>query len=195
MSNSPNTLIIASTHGNEPAGYHAIEQYIKMNPNINKGNITFIPAINSCGLLFCTRNNPLGDYDINRNYPNKTFLNSHITKFIDQADWVFDLHEGWSFNKLDSSSIGSGVYPGNTQPAIKLCENIVNHINKDITVDYKKFVTKNIPNIKGSLRNYCKNKNYILVETSGINDIQPLELRIEQQLKILKYIINYLHIN
>jgi hypothetical protein len=58
--------------------------------------------------------------------------------------------------------------------------------------EYKKFSTMELSNIPGSLRDICNNlnKNYILVETSGINDIQPKELRIKQQLFIIENIVD-----
>ena len=190
----PVILIIASTHGNEPAGSVALTNYIKSNPQIPKGQLILIPTINACGLLTNTRNNPLGNYDINRNYPAKTYLNQQIQKFIQKADWVIDLHEGWGFHKLNRKSVGSGVYPGNTKAAKHACFQVISHLNQTITDRNKQFTTFRLPNVLGSLRDYCNslNKHYVLVETSGINDIQPLNIRVEQQSKIIKFLIEHI---
>jgi predicted deacylase len=151
--------------------------------------------VNPCGLTSNSRNNPLGDFDINRSCPDKTYLNTALTKIIDKADWVIDLHEGWGFHKLDRRSVGSGVYAGNTEDAKALADRLIREINKHISDPIKQFVTFEIPSVKGSLRDYCnsKSKHYILVETSGINNIQPLSTRINQQSFLISDIINNLH--
>ena len=191
------TLILATTHGNEPAGFFALHRYIDSNPNIKKGTITIIPAVNSCGKYANQRNNPLGDFDINRSYPNHTLLNSQLTKLIDKSDWVIDLHEGFDYHKMNPSSIGSGIYPGNTQKAKYLAQELVSKINTTITDPNKEFVTMQLNGIRGSLRDYCNkhNKNYILVETSGINDIQDIKIRVNQQEIIINNIASKLHNN
>jgi predicted deacylase len=194
-SKKPCTVILSATHGNEPAGFFALHRIIDSKPIIKQGKVFIIPSVNPCGLMANQRHNPLGDYDINRGYPNKTYLNSQIKKFIDQADWVIDLHEGYGFHKLDRRSVGSGVYPGNTKEAQDLTNQLITGINTSIKDVNKQFVTFKLPNVKGSLRDYCSNtnKNYILIETSGINDIQPLPVRVSQQQYFVENIINYLH--
>lgn len=179
----PITLIIATTHGNEPAGFYGIHRFIDTNPVITHGSIILIPSLNSCGMALNIRNNPLGDYDINRSYMSHYFLNNQIQKLVQKADWIIDNHEAWGYKKMNNGSIGSGIYAGNTKEAQLLANNLVNKINPSISEEYKKFSTGNIPLIHGSLRELCQklNKHYILVETSGINDIQPLDLRIQQQ--------------
>lgn len=194
----PTILILATTHGNEPAGFYALHRFIDSNPMLKSGKVIIIPSVNTCGRIANTRNMPLGDYDINRNYLSDTFLNREILKFVKDADWVIDLHEGWGFAKRDSGSIGSGIYPGNTRDAINISDRVIKNINMSMSMtmsrvdEYKKFSTMELSNIPGSLRDICNNlnKNYILVETSGINDIQPKELRIKQQLYIIKNIVD-----
>lgn len=193
-SKGPVTLVIASTHGNEPAGFFALQHLIASEIKISNGTVILVPSVNTCGR--CTnRRNTFGDFDINRNYPDKTYINSQITKLVNKADWVIDLHEGWGFRKLDPRSVGSGIYPGKSTTATILCNNIINAINESIDEQYKKFSTGPIPTVKGSLRELCneKKKHYILVETSGINDIQPAKVRVEQQMYIVKKAIS--HIN
>jgi hypothetical protein len=189
----PYTVIIGATHGNEPAGFFALQKYIDNPPEIKSGKITIIPSVNSCGLAINKRHNPIGDYDINRNYSSDTFLNKQIEKMIKEADWVIDLHEGWGFHRLNNQSIGSGVYPGYSKEADKLADILVDKVNETINEDYKKFITFNLPIVKGSLRDYCKNKNYILIETSGIGNVQPLPLRVSQQTLFIENIIKHIY--
>ena len=190
----PTILILATTHGNEPAGFYALHRFIDSKPILKSGKVIIIPSVNTCGRIANMRNMPLGDYDINRNYLSDTFLNREILKFVKNADWIIDLHEGWGFAKRDRDSIGSGIYPGNTRDAINISDSVVKNINMTMTRadEYKKFSTMELSNIPGSLRDICNNlnKNYILVETSGINDIQPKELRIKQHLFIIENILD-----
>ena len=67
----PTILIVGATHGNEPAGYYGIKEYMnKLNKQeilLKKGKIIFIPSVNYCGLKLNNRNhNTVGD--INRLY-------------------------------------------------------------------------------------------------------------------------------
>jgi predicted deacylase len=178
----PITLIIATTHGNEPAGFYGIHRFIDTNPAITHGSIILIPSLNSCGLALNMRNNPFGNYDINRNYMKDYFLNNQIQKLVQKADFVIDCHEGFGFRKLNTGSIGSGIYAGNTKEAQSIALTLIEKINPSISEEYKKFSTANISTVHGSLRDLCQklNKHYILIETSGINNIQPLDLRIQQ---------------
>jgi hypothetical protein len=86
-------------------------------------------------------------------------LNSQLTKFIDKSDWVIDLHEGWSFHRLDPDSVGSGIYPGNTQRAKNLAQQLVNTINTSITESHKLFITMQLDEVPGSLRDHCNKNN------------------------------------
>lgn len=194
-SSYPKTLIVASTHGNEPAGYHALKHILSTDPQIMKGTIKIVPVVNRCGLFLNSRNNPAGDFDINRCYPDKTYINSQLSKLVQEADYIFDLHEGYDFHKLNSNSVGSGIYPGKTKEAQHLAKLLVDQLNTTIKQDYKKFVHMNLPPIKGSLPDYANaiDKHYILIETTGIKHNQPLSVRVEQHTKIITDAINYLH--
>lgn len=183
----PTTLVIASTHGNEPAGFFALRELLSGGIHIERGTVVLVPSVNTCGRC-ANRRNSLGDFDINRNYPDKTYLNSQLSRLVERSDWVIDLHEGWGFRRLDPRSVGSGIYPGSTQEAASLAKEIIDGINRSITEPYKRFSTGNIPGVRGSLRDLCnkKKKHYLLVETSGINDIQPMSVRKQQHMYIVK---------
>lgn len=183
----PRVLVIASTHGNEPAGFFALQRLVVSNPQVSRGYVLLLPSLNTCGRC-ANRRHALGDFDINRNYPDKTYINSQVSKLVDKSDWVIDLHEGWGFRKLDPRSVGSGIYPGDSKEAATLCNEIIDGINESIAEPNKRFSTGPIPRVQGSLREMCnkKKKHYLLVETSGINDIQPIGLRVAQHMYIIK---------
>jgi len=101
--------------------------------------------------------------------------------------------------------MGSTITPSNTQVSLKMAQKVLKELNKNIEEKQKKFVilTNNIPpnkeeydynksiDIKGSLRYFMNinKKNYLLVETSGQDNIQPLHVRIEQNKIIIDTIL------
>lgn len=184
----PTVLIVGGTHGNEPAGTIAIEG-LDIKPK--NGKVILVPRANKLGLLLNTRWLPhrFINTDLNRNYPREEgeipleMISAKICKLADSADFIIDLHEGWGYTRLDSASLGSGLYPGNTREAIDISYRAVDKLNEMIDVPYKKFVVglNNHPELN-SLRSYCVllGKHYILIETTGQNGIQPIDIRVHQ---------------
>lgn len=194
----PTILILGATHGNEPVGYFAIKEYMNMLNRqeiiLKKGKIIFIPAVNYCGLKFNTRYNPiLGD--INRSYgKNINAVNSLIINFVKESDFIIDFHEAYDYNKLNNNSLGSTIMPTDTKISYEVSKYIIPNINSNISEDYKKFDIIQNDGIDYTLRDYIsKNlkKDYILVEITGQNDIQPLEVRKNQALTIISSVISY----
>jgi hypothetical protein len=197
--------MVGGTHGNEPAGSVALKQFIQQ-AKIKRGRLIIVPCANKLGLLLNTRWLPYRIYyrDLNRNYPRiygETTLEPislKISQLVLQADFILDLHEGWGYHRIQPDSMGSGIYPGDTKLSLELAPKLANHLNRYITADYKKFVVgyNNHPELN-SLRSFCvlHNKNYILVETTGQNDIQPLDVRVQQQLNVIYEILRLLNIN
>jgi len=210
-------MIISGTHGNEPAGYYAISDLINNLKNqklkLQKCKFILVPGVNYCALKLNMRSVPLIG-DLNRKYPvdiNDITCNKINKKIIDlgkDADFILDFHEGWGFHRQNSKSIGSTLTTTNTELSQNLSFLIVDNLNKTINLEYKKFKVltndenlikensyiygKN-ENIKGTLLYYetIMNKNYILVETTGQNNIQPLKIRINQINFIIDYILKY----
>ena len=196
-SNKPKVVILGSIHGNEPAGSHAIiklNQLIKQKKIILKrGNLVLLPFFNSCGNTLNLRNFPSlsNSVDLNRSFYSKKSnfkMIEKLKKIVTNADMVLDLHEGWGYNTSDRRSLGSGIYP-NRPRLNNLCQHLKRKLNNNIHNKKKYFVTKPLPKEMAnqkSLSNYCLNKNinHILIETTGHNDIQPLSLRINQNLNV-----------
>jgi len=196
----PTLLLIAGTHGNEPAGSVALENFINSNSSISKGKIIIIPRVNKIGLAMDVRwgFNGFLPIDYNRQYPLTNselagdYINRQIIEYIKISDFVVDFHEGWGFNILEPESMGSGIYPSNTELAKKIGNEILINLNKNITDENKKFtINFTSPRIPNTLDYYCNaiNKNYILIETSGQNNIQPLETRTNQIISVINTIL------
>lgn len=212
-------LILGGTHGNEPAGSNAIKKIISnLNLNIiklNRCKLIVIPQVNYCGLKIGFRFIPeIGD--LNRKYPTTAdgvSSNNIIKQIIEKvklADFVLDFHEGWGFNRKNSSSMGSTITPTNTPKSFVIAKILFDSINKNLSGE-KRFriltTEKNLINknpdvyateedIRGSLCYYCNklNKDYILIETTGQNNIQPIDVRVNQALTFIKNILEYYNV-
>lgn len=183
----PTLLLIAGTHGNEPAGNIVLSSSL-FKPK--KGKIIVIPSVNKFGLLFGIRYNSFNflskKSDINRNYENEGTeeISKEILKYvreIDENSMIIDFHEGWGYYKIDEDSIGSTLTP-TTNVSVEYSNFIIENLNKTIVDDDKKFVINKKKDIKNTLRDYCNknNINYILVETTGQNNKQKMSKRLEQ---------------
>jgi len=137
---------------------------------------------------------------MNRNYPTeegemaRDALSAEVCRIAEGADFVIDLHEGWGFNHLQPQSMGSGLYPNSSTVATQLAYQIQRGMNEEVVVirneqdAYKRFTVEvnKHPGLK-SLKGYCEYKGipYLLVETSGQNDIQPMEVRVRQHTYVM----------
>lgn len=187
-SNKPgkNILIIAGTHGNEPSGTESISVFKNLLKNrklfIKSGKLTIISNLNKCGYYTNTRfYNKIGkEYDLNRLYSTNFIVNKKVEELVKKNDIILDFHEGWGYINRDKYSIGSSItYDGiNKNDIVKL----IKILNEDINKEYKKFAISNRKIIRGSLREYSlkNNKSYILLETTGQNNIQHINTRINQ---------------
>lgn len=197
--------LIGGVHGNEPAGAIGLSKLISNGyfDKIVKSMpiyISIIPRANPCGLITNRRNQP--DYtnpDINRNFNTDSgvgVIAQKIVKEFSDADLIIDIHEGWSWHKIDKNSVGSTAIPTQTPLSIAIADKIVTNINKTISDDNKQFTLlhREPCDINATLRCLMgkKNKNYILIEISGQNNIQSMDVRTNQLNIAVKTIIDYL---
>jgi len=196
----PTILIIGATHGNEPAGYYGIKEYMnKLNRQeliLKKGNIIFVPSLNYCGLKLNNRNhNTVGDINrLYKDFEKNNIINKLIINFLKKSDFIIDFHEGYDYANKSEYTLGSTITPSETEKSLEVANIVVNNLNKIIDIDYKKFKINHNKNIKGSLRDYAHiNKfNYILVETTGQNNVQPINIREEQCINVINSVLeNY----
>jgi len=196
----PTILIIGATHGNEPAGYYGIKEFMnKLNRQeytLKKGKIIFIPSVNYCGLQLNSRNhNIVGD--INRLYrdrENNNIINKLIINFSKTSDFIIDFHEGVDYANKSDETLGSTITPAETEKSLEVANIVINNLNKIIDIEYKKFKINHNKKISGTFREFADiNKlNYILIETTGQRNIQPLSTRTEQCINIITSVLqNY----
>jgi hypothetical protein len=220
-SSNKTILILGGIHGNEPAGSIAIKKFMEeINSNNTKLNnrIILIPYVNHCALLLNSRQVPfIGD--LNRKFPitanyNENDLHPIIKEIliqINQADFVIDFHEGWGYYKDNTGSIGSTITPTNTDTSNTIADLVYDNLNNTIDDNNKKFTilidesyndtkikaepTKYSKNqdIKYTLRYYASliNKDYILIETSGQNDIQKIDTRVIQARIVIDTVLRF----
>jgi hypothetical protein len=190
-----NLFLIGGTHGNEPSGSVALTNFIeKINCGkikLKRGKIVVIDKPNKLGILFNNRYllHRIYNRDLNRNYPRNAKerpldpISRTIVEQIHNSDWILDFHEGWGYINEQQGSMGSGIFPGKSKEARELGMVFQEVVNAEIDDKIKKFGLVNgiHPDIR-SLKNFCDyiEKHYILIETSGQNDIQPLDIRVKQ---------------
>jgi predicted deacylase len=176
-------VFIGGTHGDEPAGAYAIQNYNFYN---SKYEITTI-IVNPCGVEKNTRINPYTNKDMNRFYGKNDDINKKIEGIIKDSDLIIDFHEGYDFHLINKNSIGSTL---STETAIPLATDLINHLNSSIDDKQKYFsVITDKEEIKGSLRDYSEDRNYtyILVETTRKYNI---DVRVAQCSQIINYVLS-----
>lgn len=191
----PTVLIAAGIHGNEPAGWSAAEQ-IRHWPII-RGTLVVLPQVNRLGLAAKMRwapayRNDKSRRDLNRNFPGNnqphavTPLCEAIWDFVvaREPDWVFDLHEGFDFHRLNPKSVGSSVicFPEHAAFARTLQESVNVGVESRRAFD----VLDRTGPVDGSLARACGlhlgAKSFILETT--FKD-QPLSLRTRQHRRMV----------
>jgi len=191
----PNVLLIGGTHGDEPASLSSLlifKNLLKNNKiKLNYGKLSIIYNVNNCGYYFNNRHySVIGKkIDLNRKYDTGFPINKNIEKIVKNNDLIIDFHEGWGYLSGNKGSIGSSITINNY--SIKVIKNLIKKLNRNISNRNKKWkLNTDYKLIKNSLRDFCKNKHYILVETSGKNNIQPLHIRVNQNLQIINHILD-----
>ncbi len=180
----PTVMIVGGMHGDEPAGYMAARQFVTFRPK--RGTIIVIPEANRLGVQADAR---IGGHpgDLNRDFPRKrsekadTTLAQSVWSLVtgSRPDYLFDLHEGYDFHKINSESVGQSIiyYPkGDT---VSMARAMQARVNADISRSSHEFSLIKYP-VKGSLARasgmFTQTKAMIL-ETSRK---QPLHVRVDQ---------------
>ena len=190
----PTILMIAGTHGNEPAGKYALNLLLQSNIKLKKGNLIIIPEANKSGGFLHSRwlLHNWFDPDLNRNYTDqgKEEISKKIIDHVHNADLIVDFHEGWGFRNKNKESMGATL-SYTTDQSKRISSEIIKRLNQTIDEDYKKFTLNEKVDELLTLRNFaerCK-KDYILVETAGQNDIQNIETRVKQNMIVIYHIL------
>lgn len=191
----PTVLITGGVHGNEPAGYRAAEQ-IRHWP-IACGKMIVMPQINRLGLAADMRwspeyRNDRSRRDINRSFPTadrKDAVTEHtqaVWDFIVQhdPDWVFDLHEGFDFHRINPKSVGSSVIAFPNQ--IEFARRIQQTVNAEVDAKHQFDLLAKSGPANGSLARACHEQfgaESFIFETTFKD--QPLSLRTRQHRRMV----------
>ncbi|MEZ6135024.1 MAG: succinylglutamate desuccinylase/aspartoacylase family protein [Pirellulaceae bacterium] len=191
----PTVLICGGVHGNEPAGARAAEQ-IRSWP-ITRGKLIVLPEINRLGLAADIRwapdhRNDRQRRDINRCFPTVDRdepLTEHTQAIWElvkehQPEWVFDLHEGFDFHRLNSKSVGSSVIAFPSQ--VEFARNLQQSVNADIDSEHQFDLLASSGPVVGSLARACGEQfgaqSFILETTSKE---RPISLRTRQHRRLV----------
>jgi predicted deacylase len=188
--------IVASVHGNEPAGFRACTRLMSMDwfSKWKDIEVVVIPAGNPYGLRNGIRwSRYLLKPDINRNFGSESGddpISKQILKAVKKCNMILDFHEGWGYYLEGKGSVGSTLMCTDTELAHTVAETAKRALNASIVNPIKKFtvIKDKQCDIKQTLRCYMNKKGipYILTETSGQNNIQPMDLRMYQVITIIK---------
>jgi len=202
--NGQTLFILGSVHGNEPSGtkacYHLID-YLK-GKQLDK-RVIIMPMPNPIGYYLDSRYQlkPF-NRDLNRNFSDGGLdrVSSTILEYVNKSDFIVDLHEGYEYHKRYPKSMGSSIIPNKSELALSVSNNVVSKVNATIQEEDKKFVVSDFYDkedcyLPDSLGCYCNRhkKDYISIETTGLHENQqPIHIRVEQHLLLLKGIVEAL---
>lgn len=182
----PKFLIVAGTHGDEPAPSYELESLLKKG-FFEGWNAYVIPRLNRTGVSLNFRLNHIG-MDVNRNYSSSQSLlrslllpqNACIQRLLPVSDIVIDFHEANHFHQLENWSLGNtlSVLPDKTSKQI--ADMALLRVNSIIPEEKKKFVSfdHSACRIPGSLSCLVekRKKSYMLVELCrGSRIFKPLQ--------------------
>lgn len=203
----PTIGMVGSVHGNEPAGSYTLSRMVNRGEfKPIRGKLIIITKANPCGLLENMRENPHSLLDINRQFDENggnDVTSQRLIEILKPCDLILDFHEGWGWhletknsrNPLQQVSVGSTITPGEHEFWKELAPRIVNRINLGITDPLKKFsiIWGASCKIPTSLNCYAaqNSRPYLLIETSGQNDIQPIEVREAQDRIVIQTVLEY----
>lgn len=187
-------MLVGGVHGNEPSGAHALTNLCNMLDSgkigLKRGKLIIVPVANEWGISHYERGN--GQFlnsDVNRNFTESgpaDDISAALAKLSKGADLVFDFHEGWGYHKINPESIGSTITSSSDPQIQNLAQETVNLLNKDISDPGKKFTHRvndacDITTTLGCQVQRSGGK-YMLIETTGQNEIQSRAIRVNQAL-------------
>jgi succinylglutamate desuccinylase len=194
----PVVMIVGGVHGNEPAGYIAAGKMV--NTEIKKGTLIVLPKANNRAVERNVRYYK-GHGDLNRDFPTSTYgsADGTLARAIWAAvkkydvDYLMDMHEGYNYAKLkSSSSVGQSLIYYPTGAFRTTVSSIVYKLNSYISTSYKEFSLLRYP-AKGSLTRaagkYLGVKSFIFETCSK----QTLSTRLNYQQKAAQTLLSKLN--
>lgn len=194
----PVVMVVGGVHGNEKAGYTAAKKVT--NYKIDRGTLLVLPEANKRAIKANKRYiSSVGD--LNRDFPTTksgkadgTLAKAILKTMKDyKVDWVMDMHEGYNYSRLkSSSSVGQSIIYYPSKRTTPLAKDIVKSLNKNIKTSYKKFSLLRYP-VKGSLARSAAvscGANAFILETCTK---QKLSTRVNYQTKALNMLLDELN--
>lgn len=186
----PTVFIVGGVHGNEPAGYQAARTFVNTQPKI--GKIVVIPEANRAAIRAGAR---IGSHpgDLNRQFPRRrgeqpgSPLAESLWSLVLQMkpDYLFDLHEGYDFHKVNPESVGQTIIYYPKGDAATLAKVMQKAVNAGISRSEHQFQLLRYP-VQGSLARaaamFTPARSMIL-ETSKQ---QPLGVRVGQHVTMVE---------
>ncbi len=151
----PVVLIVGGVHGNEPAGYKAADTM--KSTRISSGKLLVIPRANIIAVERNTRYIS-GEKDLNRAFPTSKSVNPSykpalaiykVVKDYD-VDWVMDMHEGYGYKNLSSTSVGQSLIYYPDSQTTPMAAKLLKAVNSKVSISSHKFVSLRYP-VQGSL--------------------------------------------
>jgi hypothetical protein len=194
-------MLVGGVHGNEPSGAHALTNLCNMldsGVKLKRGKLIIVPVANEWGINHYERGN--GQFlnsDVNRNFTESgpaDDISAALAKLSKGADLVFDFHEGWGYHKINPESIGSTITSSADPKIQRLAQETVNLLNSSITDPGKKFTHRvnDACDITTTLGCQVQRSggNYMLIETTGQNEIQSRAVRVNQALGAALHVLS-----
>jgi predicted deacylase len=183
----PQVLLLAGTHGNEPAPVDYLEgfaEWLEQHPEEMPTDVHFVivPRVNAPAVAAGVR---ATGADYNRCWPDpEGAFCSPVRDLVDQSHLVIDLHEAWGFESRDPGSLGQTIYTTDARLRA-LVSAAVERLNAMPEVkNNEEMRWRQLPLLPPlpdgrALDEYCRARGipYILIETAGQSDIVPIELR------------------
>mgnify|MGYP001046716726 CR=1 FL=1 len=186
----PVVIVVGGMHGNEPAGYMAARRLAGVRPQ--KGRLIVIPEANKLAIEAKTRT---GSHpgDLNRAFPTSRSdkpgspLAASIWSLVERVrpDYLFDLHEGYDFHKINKDSVGQSIIYYPVQGASEMAKAMQTAVNRGISNSKHHYSVLRYP-VKGSLARAAGQllgARAMILETSRK---QPLETRVDQHVTMVK---------
>lgn len=192
----PVVMIVGGVHGNEPAGYQAADKIKKL--RVKNGTLLVIPKANIAAVKSGTRGSS-GVKDLNRQFPTsksgKAVTNTaqsiwDTIKAYD-VDYLIDLHEGYNYHKIKSSSYGQTLiyYPLSGSKTVG--QKIINKLNNRIGSSSKYFTLVKYP-YKGTLARSTAQHLGIKSFTLETCKKSPLSVRVDNGVIATKSLLTQL---
>jgi hypothetical protein len=194
----PTAIIQAGIHGDEIAGYHALEEWLEEGVTLARGRLIVIPRMNPSAVRSRTRCAP-GGSDLNRAFPGDANSANTTDRLAAELmalyreikpDIIATLHESQKrYHPEVPVSFGQTVVYG-VQPAPPVVAHLVEKMNASLTTPYELWAPHYFPVATSSTE--------VIVEALGCVGLCletwmgfPIERRVVMHRSLVNHILKY----